>query len=195
MTQHRDWQKDMEMCEAATHGPWIAKAWTVPKDDQYNITSEHDNSELFTAWQGTRYPGGLEVSGYQAMGNAVFAAEARTALPYWLREVKRLEGLATGRGQAIIRKNREISELEARADAAEEEMRYQKGVTEDYAKGYRLQELRAIAAEAREQRLKEEVEYEIEICTLRGSDERAKELKELLTTLYPDTPSPTRTED
>ncbi|WP_339245861.1 hypothetical protein NST58_01650 [Paenibacillus sp. FSL R10-2796] len=87
MTQ-RDWQKDMEMCEAATKGPWIAKSWTVPKDDQYNITSEHDNSELYTAWQGTRYPGGPEVSEYQAKLNAIFAAESRTALPYWIQEAK-----------------------------------------------------------------------------------------------------------
>ncbi|MEK5469315.1 hypothetical protein MKY64_30385 [Paenibacillus sp. FSL R7-0210] len=39
---------------------------------------------------------------------------------HWLQEAKRLEGLATGRGQAIIRKNREISELEARAYSAED---------------------------------------------------------------------------
>ncbi|WP_405169455.1 hypothetical protein [Paenibacillus sp. FSL H3-0286] len=87
MTQ-RDWKKDMEMCEATTKGPWIAKAWTVPTADQYNITSEHDNSELYTAWQGTRYPGGPEVSAYQAKLNAIFAAESRTALPYWLQEAK-----------------------------------------------------------------------------------------------------------
>jgi hypothetical protein len=42
----------------------------------------------------------------------------------------------------------------------------------------------------REQRMKEAIEYEIEICTLRGSDARAEELKELLATIYPDTPAP-----
>ncbi|WP_375104076.1 hypothetical protein ACDZ28_04115 [Paenibacillus sp. RS8] len=87
MTQ-RDWQKDMEMCEAATPGPWKARSWTVPTADQYNVTSEHDASEIFTAWQGARYPGGPEVSADQAKLNAIVAAEARTALPYWLQEAK-----------------------------------------------------------------------------------------------------------
>lgn len=90
----------------------------------------------------------------------------------------------------------------ARADAAEEEARYQKGVTEDYAKGYRLQELRAIAAEAREQRLKEELEGALRFI---GRTEHIPEetvagfirahFSQALSTLYPDTPAPTSKEE
>lgn len=88
----------------------------------------------------------------------------------------------------------------SRAAAAEEECRYQKGVTEDYAKGYRLQELRATAAEAREQRLKVAIECAIEEYGLWKDKGRAvevmiTELKRELSTLYPDTPAPTFKEE
>ena len=90
------------------------------------------------------------------------------AMCYWLQEAKRLEGIATGRGQAIIRKNAEIVELEARADASER----------------------------REQRLKEEIEKVVKDILPWGDAETAIEkainhFKYLSSTpLYPDTTAP-----
>ena len=78
----RDLHADLAICEAATAGPWKAREWSVPTADQYNVGSTSDDSELFTAWQGARYPGGPEVSAGQARLNALFAAEARTAWPH-----------------------------------------------------------------------------------------------------------------
>ena len=77
----RDLHADLAICSAATAGPWKARGWTVPTADQYNVGSTYDDSELFTAWQGVRYPGGPEVSAEQARLNAIFAAEARTGWP------------------------------------------------------------------------------------------------------------------
>lgn len=88
---------------------------------------------------------------------------------YWLQEAKRLEGLASGRGQEIIRKNREISELEARADAAE----------------------------ARKQRLKEamnkiiiEFDNPHNETGIKAACKMRRIAEEILSTLYPDTPAP-----
>lgn len=51
---------------------------------------------------------------------------------------------------------------------------------------YTTEKARADAAEALVQRMKKEIEYEIEILTLRGSNGRAEELKALLSTLFSD---------
>lgn len=78
----RDLHADLAICSAATAGPRKARGWTVPTADQYNVGSTYDDSELFTAWQGVRYPGGPEVSAEQARLNAIFASEARTGWPH-----------------------------------------------------------------------------------------------------------------
>jgi hypothetical protein len=72
-TPARDWQKDMEMCDAATGGPygyegidrpWYGAGGTIK---EYHISTP---SGLF---------GEEEVK---------LCSEARTALPYWLQEAK-----------------------------------------------------------------------------------------------------------
>lgn len=123
-------------------------------------------------------------------------------LQYWLQEAKRQEGLATGRGQAIIRKNREISELEARADAFE-------GMRDALGVFTNAETKRADAAEAREQRLKEATELllfmfrfdpeEGQAYINFGDYEEPLETDDnsayiaannIFFTLYPDTPAP-----
>lgn len=66
--------------------------------------------EMFTA--------GVEQSRKLGFAPTLESSPYQVAI-HWLQETKRLEGIATGRGQAIIRKNAEIDELEDRADAAE----------------------------------------------------------------------------
>ncbi|WP_052087965.1 hypothetical protein [Paenibacillus wynnii] len=75
MTQTpRDWQKDMEMCEAATPGPW--EVWEDDGDVKVQASTEGPNIANFG-----RY-------GWGVMTEAIFTAEARTSLPYWLQEAK-----------------------------------------------------------------------------------------------------------
>ena len=77
----RNWQKDWELCEKATSGPWKADREgthfveyyiTVNKGFKERVLFSGDN-ELDTTWEDT-----------------VFVAEAREALPYWLRRYKEL---------------------------------------------------------------------------------------------------------
>jgi hypothetical protein len=63
----RDWQKDWELCQAATPGPWRAEVYAqriMP------YICEHVNA-----------------------ADARFIAEAREAIPYWLQRVRKLETL------------------------------------------------------------------------------------------------------
>ncbi|GIQ63547.1 hypothetical protein PACILC2_21150 [Paenibacillus cisolokensis] len=84
----RDFARDRVICEAATPGPWIARAWTVPTNDQFNVGTE--DADLATFWQGKRYAGSREVSAEEARSNTVFVAEAREGWPAALDEIERL---------------------------------------------------------------------------------------------------------
>ncbi|ASA20925.1 hypothetical protein [Paenibacillus donghaensis] len=86
MTQTpRDWQKDMEMCEAATRGPW-------------KVFKGVSETLIGTAYDHTQMKGPDSIVGHaiSAHGDYVYIrendakllAEARTALPYWLQEAK-----------------------------------------------------------------------------------------------------------
>ncbi|MFD2704701.1 hypothetical protein [Salibacterium lacus] len=80
--------------EAATGGDWYAGGFSLPTDDQYNVTaydSGNNPQEIFTAWQGARYPDMAETSQEQARNNAIFCATARTDIPRLLAEVERLQ--------------------------------------------------------------------------------------------------------
>lgn len=74
MTQDkRDWQKDMEMCKAASQGPWYSGViGKEPMAVWYNIIG---GPKLITV-----------ADHIQAHADARFTAESRTALPYWLQE-------------------------------------------------------------------------------------------------------------
>ncbi|MBY3621269.1 hypothetical protein HGO21_17095 [Acinetobacter sp. CUI P1] len=63
----RDWQKDMEMCEAAPKGPWIIH----PK---YQDLVNGDGEVL------------VQEVGWGPVGHLI--SESRTALPYWLQEAR-----------------------------------------------------------------------------------------------------------
>lgn len=88
MTQTpRDWQKDMEMCEAATEGPWYSvKAETASTPGWYNVLSNTNIiSELI-----------------ESEANAKLMAESHEALPYWLQEAKEC-----GRRERILKESLE----------------------------------------------------------------------------------------
>lgn len=132
MTQTpRDWQKDMEMCEAATRGPW-------------KVFKGVSETLIGTAYDHPQMKGPDSIVGHaiSAHGDYVYIrendaellAEARTALPYWLQEAKE-------RGE-------------------------------------------------REQRLKEEMESEVEQALIHGNADVERVLTRILSTLYPDTPAP-----
>lgn len=83
----RDWQKDFELCEKATPGPWRAcgardgcgLVWCVPGDVVVATTNTDDEDEGFSSTKESK------------VIDADFIAEAREALPYWLKRVRELE--------------------------------------------------------------------------------------------------------
>lgn len=101
---NRDLHADLAVCEAATAGPWAARAWTVPKDDQFSVESEPTGAELATFWQGSRYPGSWEITAEEARSNAVFCAKARSGWPHAIERA-----LAAEAENAELR--RQLSEL------------------------------------------------------------------------------------
>lgn len=121
MTQTpRDWQKDMQMCEVVTPGPWIV--WEDDGDVKVQAVAEGPNIANFG-----RY-------GWGVMPEAKFTAEVRTALPYWLQEAKTLQD-----------KLKELVEI---------------------------------------------IEYEADLADLRGAEIHARDLRNMVSTLYPDTTAP-----
>lgn len=89
----RDWQKDWEMSQAATLGPWVVtidgygKVVGVMPD----IEAVHDGC-IFVAKNSDR-PRFKE--------DCKFIAESREALPYWLQRVKELEAQAVVMREAL----------------------------------------------------------------------------------------------
>ncbi|HBS44698.1 MAG TPA: hypothetical protein DEA91_10015, partial [Paenibacillus sp.] len=135
MTQ-RDWQKDMEMCEAATPGVWMAdevsRTWYGDRVG-YFVMGEHftDNND------GGIYGGGT----FLRFEDAKFAAKAHAALPYWLQEAKELQEIVSGRGRELLRLrsllgglNDELTATEDHADAAEQRERQLKEAIEEALK-------------------------------------------------------------
>lgn len=106
MTQTpREWKKDMEMCEAATPGPW----------------TDEENESMWMLFGG--HMGAMQLikapkrstpfaEYWPEAEDALFIKESRTAMPHWLQEAKRLEGL-----NESCKANFEYQK--ARADAAE----------------------------------------------------------------------------
>jgi hypothetical protein len=98
-----DWQKDMEMCKAATPGPWqtveVADGAFV-LDAEYNVVAamvEHTN-------------------------DTVFIAESRESLPHWLKEAQKWREEALRQYPTPEAYEAACTALEkhrARADAAE----------------------------------------------------------------------------
>lgn len=85
----RDWKKDMDMCEAATDGPWYSrKAKTSSSPGWYDVLSK--------PW--------LDIVAelVDVEANAKLMSEARTALPYWLQEAKE-----RGRRERILKETLE----------------------------------------------------------------------------------------
>jgi hypothetical protein len=171
-TPSRDWQKDMEMCEAATRGPWKVFKGVV----ETLIGTAYDHPQM-------KGPDSIVGHAISAHGHYVYIREndatllavARTALPYWLQEAKTLQEIASGRGREALRLSKLLGDLNDELTASEE---------------------RADIAEAREQRLKEAIELAIRDG---GKYENPYEslitLQSFLSTLYPDTSAPTPKED
>ncbi|OKP81617.1 hypothetical protein A3842_11095 [Paenibacillus sp. P3E] len=114
MTQTpRDWQNDMEMCDAATPGPWQA---IDVADGAFVLDAEYNVIAAMVEYT----------------DDTSFAAEARTALPYWIQESKKWR-------EEALRKYPTPEAYEAACTALEKHR------------------ARADAAEAREQRLKPEI--------------------------------------
>lgn len=84
----RNWQKDWELCQRATPGPWY-----VGKRSKYAIFTDNGRDVLGNKCK--KLPVASTVYGYRGLGNrerdAEFIAEAREALPYWLQRVRVLE--------------------------------------------------------------------------------------------------------
>jgi hypothetical protein len=72
-TPSRDWQKDMEMCEAQEGDQWYNNGKRLEEYDR--LTEE----------------GCRPIAEFEREEEAAFAAECREALPYWLQEAKRLK--------------------------------------------------------------------------------------------------------
>jgi len=71
----RNWQKDWELCEKATPGPWDTHDGDI-FDDGLRVFEESD---------------GGTVASQLYEEDAQFIAEAREALPYWLTKYRELE--------------------------------------------------------------------------------------------------------
>lgn len=150
----RDWQADMALCEKATQEPWVSERakllpWsTVYPQDSFKFICDRVKHE-----------------------DADFIAEARTALPYWLQEVKKLCEVNQQEQRKILGLRIRLNAEKERADIAE--LAYQ-GLAENavnrgeyqslldkhtaMTKAYRAEKERADQAEAREQKLKEALE-------------------------------------
>ena len=96
----RDWQKDWDLCQRATPGPWRFEVYYIKPNDFLR------NDRPIVSWwgvvAGTHDAGDFEVIvanescvdiyelDEQEVANMHFIAEAREALPYWLRRYKEL---------------------------------------------------------------------------------------------------------
>lgn len=153
-TPSRDWQKDMEMCEAVKDSKWLTL-----------------ESSATAVWQ----RGGLMSTIWEGP-DAEALQQYKEALPYWLQEAKTLQEIASGRGREALRLSKLLGDLNDDLTATE---------------------ARADEAEAREQRLKEELEGALRFI---GRTEHIPEetvagfirahFSQALSTLYPDTPAP-----
>lgn len=102
MSDKRDWQADMALCEKATQEPWVPERakllpWsTVYPRDSFKFICERVKHE-----------------------DADFIAESRTALPYWLQEVKKLCEVNQQEQRKILGLHIRLNAEKQRADIAE----------------------------------------------------------------------------
>lgn len=182
----RDWQADMALCEKATQEPWVSERakllpWsTVYPQDSFKFICDRVKHE-----------------------DADFIAEARTALPYWLQEVKKLCEVNQQEQRKILGLRIRLNAAKERADIAE--LAYQ-GLAENavnrgeyqslldkhtaMTKVYRVEKERADQAEARELKLKEAIEAAINEKAQWGDagnalDVVVRYLSDTLSILYP----------
>ena len=109
----RDIEKDLELCEAASKGPWKVK------------TNRHRNTDG-TSWgwvEGTREGWCWSKSRNKSYEDAAFIAAARTALPYWLGEVKRLRELTDALGDEVLGANADLAKANIALRAENERLR------------------------------------------------------------------------
>ncbi|KAA1180675.1 hypothetical protein [Paenibacillus sp. B2(2019)] len=85
MTQ-RDWKKDMEMCEAATPGPWSSILEDLEEREYY--PAAYLPTEIKSVEEVVVDFDGINLETKHCIPNAQLMAESRTALPYWLQEAK-----------------------------------------------------------------------------------------------------------
>jgi len=122
----RDAKLDLEMCEKATKGKWTATKWG--KDDNTPYTPEElkqlfcemiDKTESHgdsVKWffgvyssvddDGTPVSPAITGKGPTSENNAIFIAESRDSLPYWINRAQKAEELL----KEVIRDNKGISE-------------------------------------------------------------------------------------
>jgi len=123
----RNAKKDLEMCEKATSGKWVAVRWGkddqnpyTPNDlkqllcDMVDKTENHgDSVKWFFGIHSSIDDDGTPVSpaitgkGPTSENNAIFIAESREALPYWINRAVKAEELL----REVIRDQKGISEI------------------------------------------------------------------------------------
>ena len=80
VSKMRDWQKDWELCQRATPGPWVpSNNGRIYCPKGYYVATVY---KLLT-------PDGLHDTA-TTNANMQFISEAREALPYWLKWVRKL---------------------------------------------------------------------------------------------------------
>jgi hypothetical protein len=86
----RDVEKDLELCENATPGPWVPSVYgsQVLTGDSWNtvcgVLGTHNCSPEPAEWEDGRTAKTIEA-------NAQFIAESREALPYYIKRCQELE--------------------------------------------------------------------------------------------------------
>jgi len=84
----RNWARDWELCQKATSGPWKWSKWSS-KDEGYTGMVYYENGhEVSLMGVGSECDDDYDI--YIKESDARFIAEAREALPYWLRRYKEL---------------------------------------------------------------------------------------------------------
>lgn len=79
----RDAEKDLAMCEAATLGPWVCKENTHPELNGQPWGWIQASGWKIGTWSGSRNP--------NHVADNRFIAEAREALPYWIKRAMAAE--------------------------------------------------------------------------------------------------------
>lgn len=109
----RDLKHDLKLCKKATPGPWSARSWSIPTDDQFFVQQLNGDypKEIATVWQGARYLDGPEITPEEAKNNAIFIAEARQGWPHAIIRALFAESKVQNLQAEIAELKRQLAEL------------------------------------------------------------------------------------